>query len=102
MKNIPVPTQQSYKKVLMDKIESFIRRMRWKAHFHENPNHQNSSKETFGFSSSSSPPQVELLKPFESDLYEMYRNLEFKRSLPQFQRKLAEDAMTPWKEWRSH
>ena len=33
MKNIPTPSHQSNKLLLIDKIESIIKRMCWKAHF---------------------------------------------------------------------
>ena len=33
MKNIPIPLHTSYKLQLIDKIETVIKRMRWKAHF---------------------------------------------------------------------
>ena len=34
LKNIPTPTKTSYQLMLMEKIDSFIKRMRWKAHFY--------------------------------------------------------------------
>ena len=36
MKNIPVPTQNSYMKSMISKVESLIRRMRWKVFWYEN------------------------------------------------------------------
>ena len=36
LKNIPVPSRTSYKLQLSAKIESVIKRMRWKAHFFKN------------------------------------------------------------------
>ena len=33
MKNIPVPPKQRYLKSMIEKVESFITRLRWKAHF---------------------------------------------------------------------
>ena len=33
MKNIPIPLHTSYKLQLIDKIETVIKRMCWKAHF---------------------------------------------------------------------
>ena len=33
LKNIPVPTLSSYKLRLIEKTESVIKRMRWKAHY---------------------------------------------------------------------
>ena len=33
MKNIPVPPKLRYLKSMIEKVESFITRLRWKAHF---------------------------------------------------------------------
>ena len=33
LKNIPIPSKSSYLKSMMDKVENFIKRIRWKAHF---------------------------------------------------------------------
>ena len=37
LKNIPVPSKASYLKSMMDNVENFIKRIRWKAHFFNNP-----------------------------------------------------------------
>ena len=52
LKNIPVPSRTSYKLQLIDKIESVIKPMYWKAHFSLNNNEKNKEEakcETFGF-----------------------------------------------------
>ena len=36
MKNIPVPSKKLYLKILIDKVEILVKRMRWKALFFEN------------------------------------------------------------------
>ena len=82
MKNIPIPPKQRYLKSRMEKVESLITRLKWKAHFDKKKhsvNHKN-----FGFKSNSAPPQHELLSPFESDLC-------FKPVRNDFQKKLTED-----------
>jgi hypothetical protein len=33
LKNIGLPSQDAYRKILIDKVENVVRRMRWKAHF---------------------------------------------------------------------
>ena len=33
LKNIPIPSKASYLKSMMDKVENFIKRIRWKGHF---------------------------------------------------------------------
>lgn len=63
---------------MIEKTESFLKRLRWKAHsfLYSNPDENNdtqrSSKENFGFKTDSVPPQIALLTPFESDMYQMY------------------------------
>ena len=37
LKNIPIPSKASYLKSMIDKVENFIKRIRWKAHFFDNP-----------------------------------------------------------------
>ena len=44
LKNIPVPSRIYYKLQLIDKIESVIKRMRWKAHFFLNNNKKTKKK----------------------------------------------------------
>ena len=36
LKNIPTLSRHNYLKSLIDKVESFLRRIRWKAYFYEN------------------------------------------------------------------
>ena len=71
MKNIPIPSAKAYKKKLIEKTESLIKRMRWKAFFFlkkgEN-NDQKTGTETFGFKSRKCPPQIDELKPLEDDM----------------------------------
>ena len=44
MKNIPIPNNNSYKLLLIEKIESFIKRLRWKALFYIDKNENKSNK----------------------------------------------------------
>ena len=96
MKNIPIPSKNSYMKGLLEKAEAFIRRLRWKAHFYEKGNsvdkdENNNERNNFGFKSNHSPPQNKHLKPFENDLYDMIRSIEFKPVKSQFLKKLKDD-----------
>ena len=86
MKNIPIPPKQCYLKSMMEKGESFITRLRWKAHFFDKKQHSVSNM-NFGFKSNFTPPQHELLSPFESDLYDMIRSINFKPVRNDFQKK---------------
>ena len=45
----------------------------------------------FGFKSSFTPPQHELFSPFESDLYDIIRSINFKPFRNDFQKKLTQD-----------
>ena len=86
LKNIPTPSKKQYLACLIEKVESFIRRLRWKAFFFEKQNAAEddtgtgttgTNNETFGFKSSHSPPQNEALNSFEDDLYNLVRSIEF-------------------------
>ena len=77
---------------MIDKVESFITRLRWKAYFFENPDQRNSNNSTnFGFKSNVAPPQNETLTPFENGLYDMVQSIEFKSVRNNFQSVLRED-----------
>ena len=91
-KNIPIPSRSAYLKMLMEKVESFIKRMRWKAYFFDNKEPSNENKhENFGFRSSYTPPVNPHLTEFENDLYELIRNIEFRETNDEFLRKLKDD-----------
>lgn len=71
----------SYLKCMTEKVESFIKRMRWKAYFYDNQTEDNGEmKSNFGFKSTTSPPQNQNLTAFENDLYEMLRKIEFRNT----------------------
>ena len=95
LKNIPIPGQKTYMKDMMEMVEKFIKRVRWKAYFFEKQsNDENEGTDTnFGFKTDKTPPQNENLNAFEDDLYNLVRNIEFKDSkhVNAFQRKLMKD-----------
>ena len=90
-KNIPIPPKNKYLMTLISKTEHFLKRIRWKAFFHDNENTEEDRKETYGFTTPHTPPQHELLKPFENDMYEMISTIEFSKRKSVFQQKLDED-----------
>ena len=106
-KNIPIPTHREYLKRLVEKIESVIRRMRWKALFFLNKddqtedtmNSKNESEEEsdgekneyFGFKSKKAPCPVSELSGFEKDLINMVDNIQFQKVENPFQSKLKND-----------
>ena len=93
MKNIPIPSKNAYSKNLIFKLESVIKRIRWKAYFFENSNEINetTTATNFGFKSGKTPPKNEHLNAFKNDLYDLVRNIEFKRINTAFQNQLNKD-----------
>lgn len=97
VKNIPIPPRNTYIKKLIEKVESVIKRMRWKAFFYDNDNHdkesvsENQSKNKFGFKSRKCPPKIDEINAFESDLLKMVKNISFNNNHDHFQRKLDKD-----------
>ena len=95
LKNIPTPDKISYKLRLLEKIEIFIKKMRWRAVFFINNNKKATEdyKEAFGYGlkSGRSPPQVKDLIEFEDDLVRIVKELKFRKVKNNFQPKLRED-----------
>ena len=104
LKNIPIPAQSTYLKCLVDKVENFVKRLRWKVFFYEKKLNNDSSsdsssddenddplKNTYGFKSSKTPPQNLHLKGFEDDLYQMIQDVEFDNKQNHFQQQLKRD-----------
>ncbi len=91
LKNIPIPRKETYMKALIDKTHKFLKRMRWKAHFLDNPS-SGEQRENFGFNSEKSPPPIKDLSAFEADMYKLIKNVEYKQyySNP-LQQKMAKD-----------
>ena len=92
LKNIPIPSPTSYKLKLIEKIESVIKRMRWKTNFFlrgEQTKHE--QKENYGFKSRLCPGQCPELEEFEKDLLNIVRNVKFDNRRNPFQTKLKAD-----------
>ena len=91
-KNIPTPTKTSYQLTLIEKMESVIKRMRWKAHFFLNgDNKENNTKTSFGFKSRYHPPPCTELEHFEKGLINIINNVKFTNNRNSFQKKLRAD-----------
>ena len=88
-KNIPIPSERSYKLQLMDKIDQVIKRMRWKAFFYMNRSED--TQETYGLKSLNCPPKIKEMVPFEKDLWNLANKLKFRKIKSNFQRQLNED-----------
>ena len=92
LKNIPIHSGNTYRKWLIEKIESVVRRMRWKAFFFLNgQDEETTDSAQYGFKSKKTPPQIEELKRFEEDLTTMIENIKFRKVEEPFQRRLKED-----------
>ena len=89
-KNIPIAQPKEYLKCLVEKTESFLRRIRWKAHHFLKPA-QSHTNETFGFRTTKSPPAIKELDQFEDKMVTLIQNIEFKTDRNEFQRKLSQD-----------
>ena len=90
MKNIPIPNKNAYLKNLIFKLESFLKRRRWKAYFFEKPNEIDDATtvNNFEFKSVLTLPKNEHLNAFDEDLYDLVRNMEFKRANTVFKNQL--------------
>ena len=92
MKNISLPTKDSYRKNLILKLKNFIERIRWTAFFfYKNSGSSEQSNVSFGFNSVKTPPKNEHFNAFEKYLYDMVRNIEFKNVKSSFQQQLQND-----------
>ena len=89
-KNIPLPSERSYKLQLIEKIEMVIRRMRWKAIFQDTKK-EKSNQQRYGLRSFKIPPPVKELAAFESELIELVKNIKFRKVKNQLQNQLKED-----------
>ena len=85
-KDIPIPSRTTYMKKLISQTETFLKSVRWKAFWSERagnndeqtiPNHRREI--TTDFKSTKTPPQHELLKPFERDMYNPIGGIEFRK-----------------------
>ena len=89
-KNSSISTEKEYKIQLIAKVESFTKRMSWKA-LEFLGKLDSSEKETFVLKSHKCPPSVDVLAGFESDLLMMVQNIKFRLGRNDFLSKLKED-----------
>ena len=61
LKNIPIPSQDSFMKCLLAKTEDFIQRLRWKVLFFMQPKMKPPVINTFGFRTAKSAPNIKEL-----------------------------------------
>ncbi len=90
-KNIPIVQPKEYLKCLVEKTESFLRRVRWKAYHFLKPTQPEAAKETFGFNTTKSPPPIKELEAFESKMLSLVQRVQFKTHHNKFQNDLSQD-----------
>ena len=92
LKNIPIPTANEYLKHLIGKVESVLKRMRWRAlFFFEGKCEVDPDENEYGFKSRKCPPQIDELKPFEHDMLKLIENIKFRKVSDPFQSQLRKD-----------
>ncbi len=91
MKNIAVPKNSEYIKRLIEKVEDFTKRLRWRAHFYLNPESKSKNKETYGFKSAKAPPFMQQLKNFENGMLQLIEEVKFRKINSPLQNKLKRD-----------
>ena len=70
--------QNQYRRRLIEKVESVVHRMRWKAHFFQNGKSV-SENNKFGLPSKNRAPAINALKGFEDDLTHMINTVSFRK-----------------------
>lgn len=91
MKNIPCASQEQYLRRLIEKTETLIRNMRWRAFFYLHPEANVSTKKTYGFNSSKTPPVVEEMRTFESKMTNLIQNIQFNNNYNNIQQQMKKD-----------
>ena len=93
-KNIPYPNERSYKAKLLEQIEAFIKRIRWKAIFFSSNKDKEPQEfsQNYGLKSSNCPQQVKELVQFENDLFKLAKEVKFRSTRSDFQQKMKNDA----------
>ena len=94
IKNIPYPDERSYKAKLIEQTEALVKRMRWKAIFFNAKDKKEDEKhiENYGLKYSKSPAQVKELFHFENNLFQLVKDVKFRKTRNEFQKKLKDDA----------
>ena len=91
LKNIGLPSKDQYRRRLIEKVESVVQRMRWKAHFFLNENKPTISENKFGLPSRNYATPISEMKAFEEDLVKLTSNITFRKVDDSFLNKIHED-----------
>ena len=90
-KNIPIPSEKTYKMTLLEKVELLTKSMRWKAYLFENSDLRHNNPLHYIFKSRKSPPHHKGLIEFENDLVKLMQNVKFKHFSNDFQDHMKSD-----------
>ena len=93
-KNIPISNKTEYKLKLLDKIINFCRRIRIKIYFCTDEEYNTNifeKKETYGFKSKFMPKLTDELKEFENEMFNLVKQVKFRKINDTFQNKLTND-----------
>ncbi|MEL7309459.1 MAG: hypothetical protein AAGK05_17460, partial [Pseudomonadota bacterium] len=92
MKNIPLPSEDQYKMELMNKIEIFVKRMRWRAFYFDNESDPDERiQDTYGLKSANCPPPIKDLTEFEKELFDLVNKVKFRNVECKFQKEMQSD-----------
>ena len=90
LKNIGLPPYHQYQKQLINKAESVIQRMRWKAHFFLTKT-DNATSNKWGLPTRNNAPNIPEMKLFEEDFIDMISNVKYRNINDVFLNKIAND-----------
>ena len=90
MKNIGLPSHREYLHQLIHSTETFVRNLRWRSYFFLNPQ-PSEKKEKFEFRSIRAAPQIKELQKLEDSLYELVKNIKFRKYTNDLQKVLKKD-----------
>ena len=94
LKNILIPNKQEYLLELVSSVGIFVANLQWRAFHFLNPTINSNSKETYGFKTSQPAPGVPELKEFENGIYDLVKNVKFKKYAPNnLQSKMKNDIL---------
>ena len=93
LKNSPIPKTETYFKSLIDKTESFLKRLRWRTFFFLKKSEEEEEKveviDNFGFPTTKNPPLVVELAQFEKDLWTLIDSVEVTDNKTKFQKNIT-------------
>ena len=78
-KNIPTPLERNYKLQLVEKIETFIKIMRWKAIMYDSRFKENRKVEKYSLITLHSPKQVKELSAYDKELIAVVKDIKFRK-----------------------